>query len=133
MLKPFGSLILAVAAAWLLVSCKDAPREQGSYLERIGAASIRREAAIFYKDLFLSPETTYFHLNPEKCPPTFRTLDPKQVRGYPDGFALTLSSERGTEEGLYVVPEGMELSPRENRSSKFRKIAEGIYWYSFSD
>jgi hypothetical protein len=126
--------LLTLAAMLLVAGCsRDARHDAEKALHHDGATHLRLEAATFYKDLFTAPEARYFVPNLEKCPPSFRSLNPLRVRAYPDGFAITLLESRGVEQGLYVVPQSMEKEPREGRSAEFEKMADGIYWYRFTD
>lgn len=124
---------LASGALLAVVGCTD-PREHAEdLLQEIGPAALRREAAVFYKQLFVAPPGRYFVPKLSQCPPAFRRFQPREVRASADGFALALRDARGVEEGLYVVPLGMEGVPRASPNARFQKVDEGIYWFWFTD
>ena len=132
-MKP-GRLLPVLAALLLLVSCGDDSRRNAERtLRETGATELRRDAAAFYKNLFVSSSARYFLPRPDKCPPSFQRFKPLRVRGYPDGFAIAIRERRGLEEGFYVIPLGMDHTPGESRSSHFQKIEDGLYWYQFTD
>lgn len=127
-------MLAAAAALVALAGCGDPRRRDAERtLHQIGVASLRQDAAAFYKDLFVAPPATYFLPKPNKWPGSFQRFRPLRVRAYPDGFAIAVRERRGLEEGFYVVPLGMDRTPRESRSSHLQKIDEGIYWYRFTD
>lgn len=113
--------------------CGDPQREAEKTARAIGLPALRRDAAAFYKSLFAAPPTRYFLPKPDKWPPTFQRLRPLRVRAYPDGFAVAMADRRGGEEGFYIVPLGMDRTPRETRGSHFQRLDDGLYWYRFSD
>jgi hypothetical protein len=111
----------------------DQRQDAEATLREVSSQSLRREAARFYKQLFVAPSGEYFVPKVSQWPPTFRRFQPLRVRAYADGFGLALRDARNGEEGLYVVPSGMEQTPREGRNARFQKIEEGIYWYWFTE
>jgi len=129
----FPGRSLALGAALLLAGCGDARRDATRTVQAIGPAPLRRDAAAFHKQLFAAPPARYFLPRPSHWPASFTRLKPLRVRAYPDGFALALRERRGLEEGLYLIPLGMELAPRQSRAASFSPLAEGIYWYAFTD
>jgi len=100
-------------------------------LQQVGEANLRRDAAGFYKELFSAPTSQHLIPKPEQWPPTFRRFEPLRVRAYADGFSLALFDGHMGEEGLYVVPSGMDNVPRAGPHAEFRKMSDGIYWYRF--
>ena len=127
-----GSL-LALGTALALLGCSgDARKDAGRILRQVGAQPLRRDAGKLYKNLFAATTGQYFLVSLDKCPPTFRSFTPREVRAYPDGFALALRIEHGAEEGLYVVPVGMDREPRAAPSARFQRIDDGVYWYWFA-
>ena len=124
---------LIFSTCLILTSCGDNPRHAAEKtLRQVGPAKLRHEAASFYKELFVTPAGQYFLPKPDQWPPTFQRLEPLQVRAYADGFSLSLEEGREGEQGLYVVPQGMDNVPRESRNARFEKIDDGIYWYWFT-
>jgi hypothetical protein len=126
--------LLLLCAFFTITGCGDDQRKiTQKTLRQVGANNLRREAATFYKELFVAPTGQYFLPKPEQWPPSFRRFEPLRVRAYADGFSLAIRDTRKGEVGLYVVPLGMDKTPREGRNSQFQKIDEGLYWYSFSE
>jgi hypothetical protein len=123
---------LLIGAALLCAGCGDPRHQTQRTLGQAGIAPLRHDAALFYKDLFVTPENRDFVLKLDKCPASFQRFQPLRVRAYPDGFALAIREARGDEEGLYVVPDGMDLELRSGHSAQFEKMADGIYWYRFT-
>jgi hypothetical protein len=128
------SRLLVGGALLALVGCGADKREKSTkVLQEVGAPRLRREAATFYKQLFVAPTGHYFLPKENVWPKTFRRFEPLQVRAYSDGFSLAMTAKRGIEEGLYVVPAGMDNVPKEGRNAQFEKIEDGIYWYRFNE
>jgi len=128
------SRLLFLGAMFLLASCGTDRRQAAERtLREVGTPTLRREAASWYKGLFVSPNGQYFLPKIDQWPPAFRRFEPLRVRAYADGFGLALLDARNAEEGIYVVPWGMENTPREGRNARFQKIDEGIYWYWFTE
>ena len=126
--------LLVLGALLTLAGCGDPQRQAaGKTLHEVGEANFRREAAGLYKQLFVAPTGQYFVPKPDQWPPTFRRFGPLRVRAYADGFSLALRDGGRGEEGIYVVPIGMDRTPREGRNAEFEKISEGIYWYRFRE
>ncbi len=132
-LKALG-LLLSAGLALSLASCAKDPRQAAEEtLREIGPAVLRRDAAGFYKQLFVAPPHQYFLPKLSDCPPSFQRFRPRRVRAYADGFGLALSDVRGAELGLYVTPLGMDRAPGDSAHAKFQKIDDGIFWYSFAE
>jgi hypothetical protein len=130
--KAIGSL-LAAGILLALAGCSD-PREKAERtLREVGTPALRQDAAAFYKNLFAAPPARYFLPKANQWPASFQRFKPLRVRAYPDGFAIAVRDQRGMEEGLYIVPLGMDGTPRESRTSHLQKIEDGIYWYRFTD
>lgn len=127
----FGRL-LVIGLTVALAGCSDVRKDTARTLRQIGAPTLRSDAAAFYKNLFAAPSGGYILVSPGKCPPTFQRFAPTEVRAYTDGFALALRAEHGAEEGLYVVPAGMDHDPRTAPNTRFERIDDGIFWYRFA-
>lgn len=126
--------LLVGGALLALVGCAaDKRKTSAKILQEVGASGLRQEAAVFYKELFVAPTGRYFLPKEKQWPRTFQSFEPLQVRAYSDGFSLAMRAERGIEEGIYVVPAGMDNVPREGRNARFEKIDDGIYWYRFNE
>lgn len=129
-----GGLLFTGALLLGLAGCAPDPRRAArDKLREIGPTVLRREAAGFYKQLFMAPPHQYFLPRVQDCPPSFRQFLPRRVRAYDDGFALALADVRGAEEGLYVMPLGMDQTPRASKHATFERIDDGIFWYSFAE
>lgn len=131
------TFLVRLLIAGFILTCAgcgtDARKDAEKALKTIGASELRREAANFYKELFVAPNGKFFVPKYDQWPRSFRRLEPLNVRAYTDGFSLTLLDDRTGEQGLYIVPAGMDGTPREGRNARFQKIDEGIYWYWFTD
>lgn len=92
---------------------------------------LREEAALIYKNLFAGGAPAYATIKRDDWPALFRVFEPENVGVYRDGFALALVRSRDRESGLYVIPAHMEVEPRGTPRTRFERIDEGIYWYSF--
>lgn len=131
-MKPWAWLWIAALLGF--AGCSGGHRRAAeAKLREVGPTTLRGEAAGFYKQLFVAPTRRYFLPALADCPPSFRRFRPLRVRAYADGFSLALADVRGAEEGLYVVPLGMDNPPRASRHAAFQRIEDGLYWYSFSE
>jgi hypothetical protein len=128
----FLGRLLTLGAVLALAGCSNARKDAERTLRQIGAQSLRLDAGTLYKDLFAAPSGQYFLLSPDKRPPSFQRFAPLQVRAYTDGFALSLRDKPDVEEGLYIVPAGMDREPRLAPSARFERIDAGVYWYRFT-
>jgi hypothetical protein len=123
-----------VATLCSFASCSEVQRETAQKtLRQVGTTHLRAEAARLYKELFVAPTSHYFVPKADQWPLTFRRFEPLRVRAYADGFALALADTRAGEEGLYVVPQGMDNTPRAGANARFQRIEDGIYWYWFQE
>ncbi len=126
--------LLFLGALLAVAGCGNRERPDAErMLRNIGAPALRQEAARFYKELFVAPTGRYFLPKPDQWPPAFRRFQPDQVRAYADGFSLALSNARGVEEGLYIIPTGMDRTPSDGPNARYQRIDEGIYWYWFKE
>jgi len=123
-----AGLFVALGACLALASCGDPRPDPERTLQKIGA-----RPRAFTRNCSSPPTGHYFLPKLASCPPTFRRFRPLHVRAYPDGFALALHDGRGVEQGLYVVPLGMETTPRESRNARFERIDDGVHWYWFQE
>ena len=92
---------------------------------------MRKDAAIFYKDIFAENRKTIATVNAQYWSHSFKQLGPQRITAYPDGFAFCLEVAGDAESGLYIVPLGMDVVPQPTPWASFEKLSEGIYWYSF--
>lgn len=102
-------------------------------MEEVGAESLRREAALLYKEMHGSAGAGFAVVPKKEWPNSFRRIEPVRVGCYADGFSLALSTDADTEQGLYIVPE--EFARREPAAAgrtRFEPLAEGVYWYEFA-
>ena len=100
-------------------------------MQRVDAGQLRKDAAIFYKNIFAEHRKTIPTVSPQYWSYAFKRLEPQRITAYPDGFAFCLEILGDTESGLYVVPLGMEVEPKPTAWAVYEKISEGIFWYSF--
>ncbi|MEO7319061.1 MAG: hypothetical protein ABIZ56_08745 [Chthoniobacteraceae bacterium] len=115
----------------LLAGCSDARGRAKGALKRVKADQLRKDAAIFYKNIFAGQQKTIVTVNPQYWSWSFKELRPQRITAYPDGFAFCLEVMGDAESGLYIVPLGMDVVPRPTPWASFEKLSEGIYWYSF--
>ena len=129
-----GRFLLLLSGGLLgLAACDPMRRDTLHNIRAVGAEVLRRDAARFYKNLFVAPSKTSVLLTNEKCPASFQRFQPIRVRAYADGFALCLIESSGREQGLYIVPLQMEAVPQTTASAIFEKLEEGLYWYQFRE
>ena len=95
------------------------------------AGQLRKDAAIFYKNIFAEHRKTIPTVSPQYWSYAFKRLEPQRITAYPDGFAFCLEVLGDTESGLYIVPLGMDAEPKSTPWASFERLSEGIYWYSF--
>ena len=100
-------------------------------LKGIKEIQLRRDAAVFYKNIFAEHQKTMVPVNASYWSWTFKQLNPDRITAYPDGFALCFEVKGDSEEGIFVVPLGMDVEPKPTRTASYEKLSEGIYWYSF--
>ena len=114
-----------------LASCTPPRRHAEKLLREIGPAQLREEAAVLYKDFFAANAPDYSTVKETQWPAVFGAFQPDHIGAYRDGFALALTSDRDTESGLYIIPAQMNHEPHATARSRFERLADGIYWYSF--
>ena len=129
-MRTAGVLLLLVAAL-LVSSCGEEENSVESIITAVGPEQLRRDAAVLYKQAFAASNTRFAVISKSTWPASFRRFRPIRVGAYRDGFSLTLATTPQTESGIYVVPSGMELSPAQTTGTKFEKVADGIFRYSF--
>lgn len=115
-----------------LAGCTSPRRRAEDVLRKVGPQALRSDAAVLYKNLFASTAPDYSAVKNTEWSAAFRAFAPKQVGAYRDGIALALDVDGDTESGIYVIPAGMDVSPRAKERNRFERIADGIYWYSFT-
>ena len=124
---------LAASLALAFIACSNQRDRAGATLEKVGAAQLRRDAALLYKRLFAGHGTDFVVVRAKDWPESFQRFSPLRVGAYPDGISLALESKDSGESGLYVVPATMEHQPSAAQGGKFQRMADGVYWYSFGD
>jgi hypothetical protein len=115
----------------LISGCSDSREQAMKTVKRVTPEQLRLDAAKFYKDMYAGPRNTLVQLNKENWTRSFAELNPDRITAYVDGFAFRLESSGDSESGLYVVPLGMDIEPKQTDVASFEKISEGIFWYSF--
>ena len=118
-------------AALVLSGCGSPRKSAEAALRKVGTDRVRKEAAVFYKNLFAGPAPTFFTIKLNDCPPAFQALAPLHVGAYPDGFSLAKVRTAEAEEGYYVIPFGMDIVPVSKNRAHFTPLTEGVYWYRF--
>lgn len=116
----------------VLTGCADPRQRAQRTLQQVGAQTLRKDAAVLYKNLFASGSSEFLVVKPADWPRTFARFEPRRVGAYPDGFSLALDTDADSEIGLYVIPLSMDRAPRGAPGAKFEEMATGIYWYHFS-
>ena len=122
---------LLLLAALVLSGCGSPRKTAEAALRKVGVDRVRKDAAIFYKNLFAGPGPAFFTIKLNDCPPAFQALSPIQVGAYRDGFSLAKIRNADVEEGFYVIPQGMDVVPASKDRAHFAPLAQGIYWYTF--
>ena len=125
-------LILALCAA-SLCGCADPRSKAEETLRAVGAGTLRKDAAVLYKQLFAGRGTDFIVVRASQWPESFKRFKPVRVGAYPDGLSLALLVDADSESGLYAVPLHMDHAPSGAAGARFQKLADGIYWYSFAD
>ena len=126
------ALLLLVSAA-LLVSCSKRADSVEATLKAVGPEQLRHDAAVIYKQAFSARGTRFVVIPKNAWPASFRRFQPIRVGAYLDGCSLTLATTPQTESGVYVVPLHMERVPAENAGTRFEKLADGIFRYTFTN
>ncbi len=126
-----GRAFLILFFALLVAGCSDARGRALKTMKRFKQDQLRREVALFYKDVFAQHQKMVVTLNPTYWSQAFTDLNPERITAYPDGFAFRLESNGDAESGLYIVPLGMDVEPKPTPWASYEKLSEGIYWYSF--
>lgn len=124
-------LLLCLCLVCALPGCADPRQKAEKTLQTVGADHLRWEAAVLYKRLFATRGLEVIALRPRDLPESFLRFKPLRGGAYPDGFTVTLTVKGDAETGLYIVPAGMDRSPKAGEGTKFQKISDGIYWYTF--
>jgi hypothetical protein len=108
------------------------PRQRAEkVLRKVGPGPLREAAAALYKDMFAASVHGYLVVKDTSWPKQFSAFAPSHVGAWRDGFALALTRDHDTESGIYVIPAHSDLQPRATTRSRFERMADGIYWYSF--
>ena len=126
-----GRAFLILFFALLFAGCSDARGRALKTMKRFKQDQLRREVALFYKDVFAQHQKMVVTLNPTYWSQAFTDLKPERITAYPDGFAFRLEVNGDAESGLYIVPLGMDVEPKPTPWASYEKLSEGIYWYSF--
>jgi hypothetical protein len=129
-MKPLHLLLLL---ALFCAGCTDVRERAEEQLRQQSPELLRKEAAMLYKEKFSSHGNEYLVIRPVEWPASFKAFAPTRVGAYLDGITLTIQTKDRLESGLYIVPQSMDYTPRDTPRAVFRKMADGIYWYSFGD
>ncbi len=126
-----GRAFLICITALSVSACTDTRSRALATVKRVKPVSLRKDAAVFYKNIFAEHRKTNFVVSPQYWSWSFSELHPERITAYPDGFAICLESLGDAESGLYIVPLGMDHDPAPTHWASFEKLSEGIFWYSF--
>ena len=122
---------LPVLLAILLASCGDARSRAVQTISRVGDYQLRREAAIYYKNIYAEHRHSPATIQPDYWSWGFAQFEPIRITVYPDGLAFCLERRGDAESGLYIVPLGMEHAPAPTAWASYERLSDGFYWYSF--
>ncbi len=126
-------LRLLLLLALFCAGCSD-PRTRAMKLLRNGGAErLRYDAALICKATFGGHGAAFVVIRPRNWPASFHAFAPRRVGAYQDGVTLALGTSHDLDRGLYIVPQSMDHEPRVAPGTRYEKIADGIYWYSFGD
>jgi hypothetical protein len=126
-----GRALLLLIPTLLCAGCSDPRRQAEKTVKRVTAKQLRKEVALYYKNIFAEHRKTIFTVSPQYWSSSFNELHPERITAYPDGFAFCLEIRGDAESGLYIVPQGMEHDPKPTPWASYEKLSEGIFWYSF--
>lgn len=130
---PSFHALLLLACALFCAGCADPRGRAEAALKNGGAAQLRRDAALLYKEMYsASGRADFAEVSFKKWPKSFQKLRPLHVGAYRDGFTIPLRAIDGGEAGLYVVPESMDYEPKAAPGVSFERLQEGIFWFRFS-
>jgi hypothetical protein len=116
-----------------LAACSNPRSRAERALRKLDVQTLRMDAARLYKDLYAARGLEFIVLKNKKLPRSFQQLEPLRACAYPDGFSLAFESDADQERGLYIVPLHMPHTPANSATATYEKIADGVYWYSFSE
>ena len=131
---PPVNLRLTSCLALLVLSitgCTPPQHKAQNTLRSVGAAALRQQAAMLYKNVFAAPVAGLMTIKRADWPPSFAAFAPLTVGAYRDGFALAIARDSERESGVYVIPASTDMQPRPTPRSRFERMEEGIYWYVF--
>ena len=126
-----GRAIPILIFTLLSAGCADTRGRAMKTLQRYKPERLRKEVALYYKDAFAQHQLTSVSMPPKYWSEAFSALQPERITAYPDGFAFCLEINGDAESGLYIVPQGMDVQPKQTAWASYEKLHEGIYWYSF--
>ncbi|MGB8169781.1 MAG: hypothetical protein WCF18_19930 [Chthoniobacteraceae bacterium] len=124
--------ILILVCALACGGCADPRARAEAELKNGGAAQLRHDAALLYKEMFSGAgRPDFVEVWFKNWPKSFQKLRPIHVGAYHDGFTIALRTSNGGESGLYIVPESMDYEPKAAPGVAFQKLADGIFWFQF--
>ncbi|HYR56972.1 MAG TPA: hypothetical protein VEO95_00005, partial [Chthoniobacteraceae bacterium] len=125
--------VLILACVLVCSACGDARQRAEREIRRDGGQQLRRDAARLYMQVFTAHgRPDFVDIWYKDWPRSIQQIAPLHVGAYHDGISIALSANDRGESGLYVVPESMDHVPASTSGVSFQKVADGIYWYSFS-
>lgn len=127
-------VLLLLACALLAQGCGDRRQKAERQLRHGGYELLRHDAAVLYKDIFARHgRPDFIEVWYKDWPRSFQKLAPRHVGAYLDGLTIALATGDHGEAGLFVIPESMVHEPRDARGVTYRRLADGVYWYSFDN
>lgn len=126
-----GGAVLGVLLLLCLAACRPEWHQADLVLRKADLPKLRRDAALLYKDNTVSSQPGYVAIRRGGWPASFEAFAPLRVTAYLDGVALALTPGTEPESGLYLVPEGMDVAPKDSARAHYHRLREGIYWYRF--
>lgn len=129
---PFRVLLI-LACALLALGCSDPLREAEKRLRQGGTEQLRHDAALLHKSIYSAHvKPVFVEVWYKEWPKSFQQYNPLHVGAYLDGVSLALAASDHGERGLFIVPQSMDIEPVNTSRASYRKISEGIYWYTFN-
>jgi len=116
--------------AMLLFAGCDSPRDRAAARVRgSDGEKLRFESARLHTQFFAAQGKEFAPVASALWPECIGKLKPARVGLYKDGLTVALAETDGMESGLHIVPSGVNLHPKDTPTTRYERLAEGIYWY----
>lgn len=103
-------------------------------VDKIGLQKLRSDAQKL--NIELNSNEYYLEIQKNMWPRSFIEFKPIKIRRVQEGFELVRFKLIDVEEGILVVPEGIQEEPvsiiRSQVSKTYEKLFEGVYWYKIN-